>query len=99
MVCMPVPVFASVIACLSEPAPASLALVTASTDESIVTLQPPLMFPTSPTASSSTYKLHVPFGLVPLKPDSTTGYGPAGAGAGNVSPGSKSVGLNVPDTI
>src|SRR5882724_508433 len=99
IVCAPVPAFASSIACLSEPAPASLVLLTTSTDESIVRLQPPFIFPTSAAVSSTTYKLHVPFGLVPLKPDKAAGYGPAGAGAGNGSPGSKSVGLNVPVTI
>jgi hypothetical protein len=44
------------------------------------------------------YKLHVPFGSLPLKTLNADPPEGAGAGAGNVSPPSPFVGLNVPDT-
>ena len=59
--------------------------------------QPPAMLPPSPPVSSTTYKLHTPFGSVPLntlKADPPAG---AGAGDGNGSPAPMFVGLNVPD--
>src|SRR3977135_1325818 len=59
-------------------------------------LHPPVMVPTSPPRSSTTYRLQVPFGFSPLKAarvsvphgaPSPPGlkYGPAGAGAANGS--------------
>src|SRR5215213_1731810 len=60
--------------------------------------QPPEMFPTLFPESSTTKSFHVPFATVPLKDDKVRPIGiPEGAGAGNVSPGSKSAGRNVPD--
>src|SRR5689334_15669127 len=51
--------------------------------------QPPPMVPSGPptplSKSSTTYRDHVPFGFVPLKPDSTAPYGPPGAGDGKAS--------------
>ena len=41
----------------------------------------------------------MPLGAVPLKTESVDPYGPAGAGAANVSPAPIFVGLNVPDVI
>src|SRR5262249_3096087 len=72
-----------------------------------VILQPPEKLPRSPAASSTTYRLHVPFGLPPAAPVKAevsvsvpTGagfrYGPAGAGAANVSPAPTLLGLYVP---
>ena len=58
-----------------------------------VKLQPPAMVPRSCDASSTTYSDQAPFGLVPMKSDAVSLYGPAGAGAGNGSPLSKLVGL------
>ena len=52
-----------------------------------VRLQPPAKLPKSPGPSSNTYKDHVPLADCPLKVDKTVAYGPAGAGAGNVSAG------------
>jgi hypothetical protein len=52
-----------------------------------VKLQPPAKVPESPGPSSKTYKDHAPLGTAPLKADNAVGYGPAGAGAGNVSAG------------
>ena len=57
-------------------------------------LQPPEKLPESPPVSSTTYKLQVPFGPVPLKTEANVAvpcvagslYGPAGAGAAKVSP-------------
>jgi hypothetical protein len=56
------------------------------------------MLPASPPASSTTYRLHVPFGLIPLNTLSADPPDGAGAGAGNVSSALMLVGLNVPDT-
>ena len=53
---------------------------------------PPLKVPTSRPASSTIYSEYVPFGAAPLKTASVEPYGPAGAGAGNVSPTIKLVG-------
>src|SRR2546426_317146 len=64
-----------------------------------VNLHPPPNEPWSPTPSSTTYNDHVPLADCPLNADNAVPYGPAGAGAGNVSPVSKSVGLYVPETI
>ena len=61
--------------------------------------QPPEMLPPSVAVSSLTYRLHTPFGSVPLKTLSALPPDGAGAGAGNTSaPTPLSVGLNVPDT-
>jgi hypothetical protein len=48
--------------------------------------QPPILAPISPASSSTTYKLHVPFGFVPLKTDRKEPPEGAGAGAGQLSP-------------
>jgi hypothetical protein len=59
-------------------------------------LHPPVMVPTSPPRSSTTYRLQVPFGFSPLKAANVSvphgapsppglKYGPAGAGAANGS--------------
>jgi len=56
------------------------------------------MLPASPPESSTIYKLHVPFGLLPLNTLNADPPEGAGAGAGNVSPPSPFVGLKVPDT-
>jgi hypothetical protein len=53
---------------------------------------PPLKVPKSPPKSSTIYSEYVPFGAAPLKTASVEPYGPAGAGAGNVSPVPKLVG-------
>ena len=65
-------------------------VVDAATSEVvIVTLHPPAIDPVSPVASSTTYRLHVPFGLVPVKVPRVVADPGAGAGAGNESaPGS-----------
>lgn len=68
-------------------------------DAVIVTCQPPEILPTSPAVSSTTKSRQLPLGAVPLKTESVDPYGPAGAGAANVSPPPMFVGLNVPDTI
>ena len=61
--------------------------------------QPPDILPPSVAVSSLTYRLHVPFGSVPLNALSALPPDGAGAGAGNTSaPTPLSVGLNVPDT-
>ncbi len=65
----------------------------------ISTHQPPLMLPLSPAASSTTYRLQVPLGSVPLKTASWVAAEGAGAGAGKVSPVPKFVGLYVPEVI
>ena len=49
--------------------------------------QPPAKLPMSPFPSSKTYNDQVPLGAPPLKVDKVAAYGPAGAGAGNVSAG------------
>src|ERR1700752_3033996 len=59
---------------------------------------PPLMLPVSPPVSSDTYNLHTPFAFVPLNTLSADPPDGVGAGAGNPSPPSKFVGLNVPET-
>src|SRR5688500_8542382 len=51
----------------------------------IASSQPPLILPVSPPASSTTNKLHTPFGLEPLKAVRESAYGPPGAGAANPS--------------
>src|SRR5882724_7938970 len=58
----------------------------------------PESIPRSILSSSSTYKLHVPFGSVPLKTESADPPDGAGAGPGNGSPAPALVGLNVPET-
>src|SRR5439155_11062039 len=57
------------------------------------------MLPLSLASSSTTYSDQVPFGSNPLKADNAVPYGPAGAGLGEVSPVTKSVGLQVPETM
>ena len=68
----------------------------ATSDVVIVTLHPPVIDPESPVASSTTYRLHVPLGLVPLNVPRVVADPGAGAGAGNESaagsPASVSVG-------
>ena len=67
----------------------------------VVTLrhQPPAIVPPSPPVSSSTYRLHTPFGFDPLNTLNADPPDGTGAGGGNTSvPGSRFVGLNVPDT-
>ena len=60
---------------------------------------PPPIVPVSPVASSNTYRLHTPLGLVPLKaPASVVAADTAGA-PGSVSPLPALVGLNDPDEI
>src|SRR5262245_54243912 len=70
----------------------------------IARLQPAAKLPRSPGPSSNTYNDHAPLGTTPLNTDNGAVYGPAGAGAGNVSsspvsPGSTLLGLYVPATI
>ena len=61
--------------------------------------QPPAMIPPSPAVSSITYRLHTPFGFVPLNTFNADPPDGTGAGGGNTSvPPSRFVGLNVPDT-
>src|SRR5262245_15010073 len=65
----------------------------------IVRLHPPLILPIAVAASSTTYRLHVPLGLSPLKSERVVDtYGPAGAGAGNRSPVPILVAWKVPET-
>src|SRR5688572_21882158 len=60
--------------------------------------QPPVTLPTLLPASSTTKSFQTPFATDPFNDDSLVPVGPpAGAGAGNVSPGSKSVGRKEPD--
>ena len=65
-------------------------------------LHPPEMVPESGELSSTTNKLQVPFGFVPLKTESAAGALelPAGAGLGNSNDnvGNCRVGMNVPET-
>jgi hypothetical protein len=56
------------------------------------------MLPASPPASSTMYKFHVPFGLIPLNALRAEPPDGAGAGGGNVSRALTLVGLNVPET-
>ena len=61
---------------------------------------PPEIPPTLLPASSTTKSRHAPFATDPLSDDKVRPPGaPAGAGAGKLSPGSKSVGRYVPETI
>ena len=46
---------------------ATVVVVEAAAVVVIVRLQPPLIVPTSPDASSTTYSCHVPLGLIPVK--------------------------------
>src|SRR5687768_5897171 len=55
--------------------------------------QPPAILPTLLPESSTIKSFHTPFATLPLKEDNfRPADPPAGAGEGNVSPGSKSVG-------
>src|SRR5689334_17469383 len=67
----------------------------------IVRLHPPAMFPVFVDRSSYTKSFQSPFGLRPLKLESSWGSlnGPAGAGDGKLSAMPKLVGLYVPGTI
>src|SRR5881628_2492843 len=83
---------ASIIACLNDPGPLSLVLLTMMGadcgGEASVTrlrLQPPAMIPLLLTWSSTTYKLQVPFGSVPLKAESAVTGEDWGAGGGKKS--------------
>ena len=57
----------------------------------------PWRVPESPLVSSTTYRLHVPFGFVALKTDSAEPPAGVGAGAAKVSPVVTLVGLKVPE--
>jgi hypothetical protein len=59
---------------------------------------PPARLPASPPESSTIYKLHVPFGFVPLNALNADPPDGTGAGEGKVSTPGPFVGLNVPDT-
>src|SRR5687768_11035894 len=60
-------------------------VTTGAADVVIDSCQPPLKLPVSPPTSSTTYRLHVPFGFEPLKVVRELAYGPPGAGAANAS--------------
>src|SRR5687767_13540057 len=60
---------------------------------------PPEMFPTLFPLSSTIKSFQAPFATVPFSDDSVRPVGAAGAGAGKLSPGSKSVGRYVPLAI
>ena len=57
-----------------------------------------VMLPESPPRSSTTYRLQVPFGFVPLKTESSLPPLGVGAGAGKRSPAPKFVGWKMPLT-
>src|ERR1051326_7173676 len=59
---------------------------------------PPARLPASPPESSTMYKLHVPFGSLPLNTLNADPPDGTGAGATNGSPAPTFVGLNVPET-
>src|SRR6266568_3393938 len=104
MVSAPTLELASRIAWRSEPGPLSFVLVTTKglVGSPKYRLQPPLMAPVLPKPSSSTtYRLQVPFGSVPLKTERLGEYGALGAAGGNVSelPSLLLVGLKEPDSI
>src|SRR2546426_11323893 len=93
--------FASIIACLNDPGPPSLVLLTMMGGDcggvvSVTRLrvQPPAMIPLLPTWSSTTYRVQVPFG-VEEKTESALANGACGAGVGKKStdPSLTSVGL------
>ena len=71
------------------PANVAVAVGVGVTGVKVVTVkvQPPAKLPWSPFPSSKTNKDQVPLAVPPLKVDKVVTYGPAGAGAGNVSVG------------
>src|SRR2546425_500611 len=73
----------------------SLIVGAAPVADTVVTvkLHPPPSEPWSPLPSSMTYNDQIPLAACPVNADNAVPYGPAGAGTGKLSPGTKSVGL------